>query len=462
MQRLVSTLLVLLLCCCISRSQANRVYVHPFNLFAVENVSCATPHTQTSKPRETHPVAPLDIQVLTSDSRDPSNHSTQRQNVTEKMVVLTTLFNSLGLRLYQALSSKQSGTNTLLSPINAYGSLVTFSMGASKNTTDLFQFFLGLTSSNKPDDCASLVGRHNVLKTLKSINSLVDDGTKDRVTTHVWAFPRQDTQLSEDFIQGAKDFSDTSFIRGVDFSKPDEAEQLVNNFVEKTSNGKVKSIFKDLNSSSDLLFMSSFSFRGSWGTPFKPDETSLQEFHVDETTTVMAPLMTHTGHYHYLNDKMQRCTVVKLPLSKQSYMLLVLPHEGASLQDVEAKLLTYMSGWQHRLQAGLLELSLPKFSMSSVIDLRDLLTYLNPEIEAQLLGSQAEFNQLSNSKPFTIDKAVNKVLFEMSEEGAEPQDNKQEADMPLKLSINRPFFFAVLEGDLNAILLLGKITNPTL
>lgn len=141
MQRLVSTLLVLLLCCCISRSQANRVYVHPFNLFAVENVSCATPHTQTSKPRETHPVAPLDIQVLTSDSRDPSNHSTQRQNVTEKMVVLTTLFNSLGLRLYQALSSKQSGTNTLLSPINAYGSLVTFSMGASKNTTDLFQVF---------------------------------------------------------------------------------------------------------------------------------------------------------------------------------------------------------------------------------------------------------------------------------------------------------------------------------
>lgn len=105
---------------------------------------------------------------------------------------------------------------------------------------------------------------------------------------------------------------------------------------------------------------------------------------MDETTTVMAPLMTHTGHYHYLNDKvniissgaggldllksyvldssgvfsivftmkMQRCTVVKLPLSKQSYMLLVLPHEGASLQDVEAKLLTYMSGWQHRLQAG--------------------------------------------------------------------------------------------------------------
>lgn len=24
---------------------------------------------------------------------------------------------------------------------------------------------------------------------------------------------------------------------------------------------------------------------------------------MDETTTVMTPLMTHTGHYHYLNNK---------------------------------------------------------------------------------------------------------------------------------------------------------------
>lgn len=53
-------------------------------------------------------------------------------------------------------------------------------------------------------------------------------------------------------------------------------------------------------------------------------------------------------------------------------------------------------------------------------------------------------------------------MFEMSEEGAEPQDKIQEAGIPLKLSINRPFFFSVIEGDSNAILMLGKITNPTL
>lgn len=50
----------------------------------------------------------------------------------------------------------------------------------------------------------------------------------------------------------------------------------------------------------------------------------------------------------------------------------------------------------------------------------------------------------------------------MSEEGAEVQDVTQEEGVPLKLTINRPFFFSVIEGDSNAILMMGKITDPTL
>lgn len=53
-------------------------------------------------------------------------------------------------------------------------------------------------------------------------------------------------------------------------------------------------------------------------------------------------------------------------------------------------------------------------------------------------------------------------MFEMSEEGAEAPKKIPEVGVPLKLSINRPFFFSVIEGDSNAILLLGKITNPLL
>lgn len=119
-------------------------------------------------------------------------------------------------------------------------------------------------------------------------------------------------------------------------------------------------------------------------------------------------------------------------------------------------------------------------------DMRDLLANMSPEIEAKLLGSQAEFSQLGNTTPFNADQVsvrnnlfsllscrcaplmpslppqvINKVIFEMSEEGTEVQEDVEGPSSPLKLSFNRPFFFCVSEANSNAILMLGKITNPT-
>lgn len=52
----------------------------------------------------------------------------------------------------------------------------------------------------------------------------------------------------------------------------------------------------------------------------------------------------------YLNDAGRKCSVVKLGLSKRTYMLLALPHEGASLQDIEKQLLTVIPTWHRHLK----------------------------------------------------------------------------------------------------------------
>ena len=109
----------------------------------------------------------------------------------------------------------------------------------------------------------------------------------------------------------------------------------------------------------------------------------MQEFNVDDNTTVMVPMMTHTGPFYYFNDvvrtrdgalavvlivvfgllsnkclflftmKVKRCTVVKLALSKRSYMMLVLPNKGIKLKDIEGKLHTdVMANWHQALKEG--------------------------------------------------------------------------------------------------------------
>lgn len=109
----------------------------------------------------------------------------------------------------------------------------------------------------------SLVDGSKVLRALHSINSLVDDGPKDEITTKTWTITGLETQLAEDFIRGTQDFSDASFTRGIDFSKPLEAEQLLDQFVEKTSDGRVINPFRDLNTSRDLMFLTLFNFQGA-------------------------------------------------------------------------------------------------------------------------------------------------------------------------------------------------------
>jgi len=131
--------LALLLGSCFLATQANRVYVHPFYLFAAENVSCETLQAEAAKPLKTLAVAPLDVGVLTPDARDPAVTDAPRQNITQRTAVLAKLINTLGFRMYQALSAKQGPTNTLLSPVNTYGSLVTFYLGASKKTASPYQ-----------------------------------------------------------------------------------------------------------------------------------------------------------------------------------------------------------------------------------------------------------------------------------------------------------------------------------
>lgn len=42
--------------------------------------------------------------------------------------------------------------------------------------------------------------------------------------------------------------------------------------------------------------------------------------------------------------------------------------------------------------------------------MRDLLTNMNPEIEAKLLGTEAEFSQLSSANPFRVDQVRSRVV----------------------------------------------------
>ncbi|KAK3572712.1 hypothetical protein QTP86_006139 [Hemibagrus guttatus] len=449
--------LLLLILTCFAMGMANRVYIHPFQLFSSGDVACEVTNSKDKQPLDTvHSLTAIQA----STEPDPRPVIEELKNLTQWTAVVAELQNALGLRMYDALSRKQRDVNVLFSPYTAFGTLVTLYLGTSKSTANDYEEFLGLIWNTEKSVCTKVINGHKVLRALKAISSL-SDGPQDEFRTLVWTFVSSDADLSKDFAHGIQEFSDTSFIRAVNFSQPKEAETQVNLFIQKTSHSKFENLFKDITQSTNLLFASSAHFKGKWRTAFQPEKTTVQDFWIDEKSTVKVPLMTHTGDYMHLSDPDKKFTVVKLGLSKQTYMLLVLPSEATGLQDIENKLKTdTIFTWHEHLKEKYLELSLPKFSMTAVTDLRSLFTDMS--VDKFLLDSNTNFQRLSTKGNFIVDKVINKVLFEMFEEEKEVLNKSQDERAPLRVTVDRPFLFIIVEGNTNAVLMLGRIQNPTL
>ncbi|XP_048862425.1 angiotensinogen [Brienomyrus brachyistius] len=453
------TLCLLLILAAALQGAANRVYVHPFNLFAYNNFTCEIVQAQAHKPSEMLKPSPVDPQgSIEPDGAALQEESETDQAVNQKAAVLGELLNSLGLRLYGALRQRKA-TNTLFSPGNAFGILSTFYLGASNVTADSLQRLLGL-SADTEKVCFPLFDGHKVLRTLRHISSQLNESAADEFRTRMWTFVGREGDLSREFVRGMQHFSDASFVRSVDFDQAGGAETQVNSFIQRTSASTVEQLFDDISPSTNLLFASSMHLKGRWRTAFPPEATSLQNFWVDDKTSVPVPLMSRVGNFMYVDDKATKSTVVKMPLKKKVYILTALPHKGTSLDHVEDQLSTkLLSSWKQQFKEGLLEVSLPKFSLNSTSDLKGILSDMKL---SYLLGEGADFSRLSTKKDFRLDQVLSHVGFQVSEEGEEDPAGPVVDMVPKKFVVDRPFFFAVVEENSDAILLLGRISNPSL
>lgn len=254
---------LLLMLAAVVQAAANRVYVHPFNLFAYNNFTCEIAQAQAHKPPEMLKPSLMDPQgSIEPDGATRQEETETDQAINQKAAVLGELLNSLGLRLYGALRQRKAA-NTLFSPGNAFGVLSTFYLGASNVTADSLQRLLGL-SADTEKVCLPLFDGHKVLRTLRHINSQLNESAADEVRTHTWTFVGREGDLSHEFVRGTQDFWDASFVRSVDFDQAGGAETQVNSFIQKTSASKVKQLFDDISPSTNLLFASSVHFKGKY------------------------------------------------------------------------------------------------------------------------------------------------------------------------------------------------------
>jgi serpin B len=181
-----------------------------------------------------------------------------------------------------------------------------------------------------------------------------------------------------------------------------------------------------------------------------------------DQTTVEVPLMRRNP-LRVPYTETEAYQAVRLPYVEQTVdMLVLLPREG-QFETVEQQL---NAGFVQQAQRGMEEydvnLTLPRFAVETDMDLKALLQGMGLK---QPFNAMADFSGITEGGGLYVSDALHRSTITVDEQGAEASAATaaamaESALEQVKMTVTRPFIFAITDRETGAILFLGRVMNP--
>ncbi|XP_047537054.1 antichymotrypsin-2-like isoform X2 [Vanessa atalanta] len=302
-------------------------------------------------------------------------------------------------------------TSVVSSPLSAEFVLALLTLGTSEPAHSELLTSLGIPGD---DDIRSSFS--SLSAKLKSIK-----GVTLNVANKVY-IKDGDYDLDEKLKDDAVKIFDAG-LEKVDFSDGAAAADLINKWVEKQTNEKIKKLLSEdsLNEDTRLVLLNAIYFKGTWKKQFDPANTIQQPFYVDDKNTVDVPMMYKEDDYLYGESSELNAQLLQIPyVGDEASMLIVLPRDITGLDAVMTKL---AGGYDllaemDKMYKTKVQVTIPKFKIETEIDLATLLPKLgiNAIFNCQNSGITKVLNK---PEQLYVSKAVQKAFIEVNEEGAE-------------------------------------------
>jgi serpin B len=240
----------------------------------------------------------------------------------------------------------------------------------------------------------------------------------------------------------------------------------VNAWVASETNGLITQILAPGNYNEVVAVLANaIYFKGAWTSAFNPGQTTTTPFTLADGTQVSCQMMNQTGSFPYLEGA--NFQALKLPYGQTSRlsMLLILPAVGVDLSSFVANMTTdELSTWLSELEPANGSIGLPRFTATYGSSLVNALTSL---------GMSVAFNP--NAADFA-DLAPNVYISDVEHEAVVQVDETGTVAAgattitfgptiagpgPFSMTMNRPFFYAIVDGQTGALLFIGTLVDPT-
>ncbi|KAL6060608.1 hypothetical protein STEG23_019780, partial [Scotinomys teguina] len=382
--------------------------------------------------------------------RNTEVQESQNSETRVDSLTLASINTGFAFSLYKELALKNPDKNVVFSPFSISTALALLSLGASSNT--LGEILEGLKFNLTETPEADI---HRGFGNL--LHKLSQPGDEVQINTGSMMFVGKHLQVLEEFKEKASALYQAE-ASTVDYQQPHEAKKLINDYVSKQTQGKIKELISNLEETTVMVLVNYIYFNGTWETPFDPRDTFESEFYLGKRGNVKVPMM-HIEDLTtpYFRDEDLSCSVVELKYTGNSSALFILSDEDR-MQQVEASLQPEtLKKWKDSLRPRIIdELYLPKFSISTDYSLENILPHLGIR---EVFSTEADLSRITGAKDLQVSQVVHKAVLDVAETGIclavllqlygrntgvwENQNNGTQMDSLTLASINTDFAFSL-------------------
>lgn len=285
-------------------------------------------------------------------------------------------------------------------------------------------------------------------------------GSQLHVANRLWV--QEGTRLLPEFLDVAsKQFG--AGAAAIDFAQGELARQRINTWVEEQTQGKVADLVPSgsLDATTRLVLTSATYFKGAWDRAFDRKATRIETFSFSKQKSIDVPFMSQKQNVKFGAGEGMK--LIELPyVANDLAMLVVLPDRLDGLADLEDKLtLDRVDRWLSGLRPGEIDVSLPRFKVTSAFDLAEVLKSLGMTIA--FTPGEADFSGIMGHRDLVLSGVVHKAFVDVNEEGTEAAaatEIEAKSDEPPVFRADHPFLFLIRDRRNGLILFLGRVMNP--
>jgi serpin B len=365
--------------------------------------------------------------------------------------------NAFAFELYQA--SRDQNENIILSPYSVSTALAMTYAGARGETESQMADVLHFTLPQEE--------LHTALGDLSAQLNSGEGGDEGDLQLHIanalWA------QEGYPFRQDYTDLVQSSYDAGLQTlnfeADPEASRQTINDWVSAATEDRINDLLgpDTITDRTRLVLTNAIYFKAQWASQFEEEATQDGPFTLSDGSDVTVPMMHQTENFGYLQgDGFQ---AVELPyVDNTAAMLVLLPDEGQFDTFEGALTAEQFDSIRGSLEYKQVALQLPRFSYEASFDLVPPLQSLGM---TDAFTDAADFSGMSDES-LLISAILHKAFVLVDENGTEAaaatavvmEVTAAPADMPIEMTVDRPFLYVIYDQTSGAILFMGRVLNP--